>query len=119
MYRTRKRVVLISINVITIIGFIMACLLLLPQKTDERFSMNTFLVAFIVFFVAVFWGNRFRSYFMAKVRRDSLDDFYVVIGDILEKQGDCSVLLVDRSKNYILYNSPNRTSTSETVRNKL
>ena len=140
MYRTRKRVVLISINVITIIGFIMACLLLLPQKTDERFSMNTFLVAFIVFFAAVFWGNRFRSYLMAKVRRDtletgetvilndfidrlrfcySLDDFYVVIGDILEKQGDCSVLLVDRSKNYILYNSPNRTSTSETVRNKL
>ena len=140
MYKTRKRAVLISINVLTIICFIAACLQLLPQKTSEGFSWITLLVAFLVFFATVFWGNRFRSILLAKVRKDtletgetvilndfidrlrfcySLDDFYVVIGDVLEKQGDCSVLLIDRSKNYILYNSQNRTSTSDTVRNKL
>ena len=123
MYKTRKRVVLISINVLTILCFIAACLMLLPQRTGESFSWITLLVAFIVFFATVFWGNRFRSFFLAKVRKDtletgetvilndfiarlrfcySLDDFYVVIGDVLEKQGDCSVLLIDRSKNYIL-----------------
>ena len=113
MYKTRKRAVLISINVLTILCFIGACLLLLPQKTSEGISWVTLLVAFIVFFATVFWGNRLRSFLMAKVRKDtletgetvilndfidrlrfcySLDDFYVVIGDVLEKQGDCSVL---------------------------
>ena len=140
MYKTRKRAVLISINVLTILCFIGACLLLLPQKTTEGFSWITLLVAFIVFFATVFWGNRFRSFLMAKVRKDtletgetvilndfinrlrfcySLDDFYVVIGNILEKQGDCSVLLIDRTKNYILYNSPNRITSSDAIREKM
>ena len=140
MYKTRKRAVIISINVLTVVCFIAACLLLLPVKETEGNSIVTLVVTFIVFFAAVFWGNKFRSYLMARVRKEtlesgetvilndfidrlrfcySLDDFYGVIGDVLEKQGDCSVLLVDRTKNYILYNSPNRTSTSETVRNKL
>ena len=125
MYKTRKRAVLISINVLTIVCYIAACLMLLPQRSSEKYSWITLIVASIVFFAATFWGNRLRSYLMAKVRRDtletgetvilndfinrlrfcySLDDFYVVIGDILEKQGDCAVLLVDRTKNYILYN---------------
>ena len=140
MYKTRKIAVIITINVLTVVCFIWACLLLLPIKKVEGYSAITLIVTFIVFFAAVFWGNRFRSYLLSRVRKEtlesgetvilnefinrlrfcySLDDFYVVIGDVLEKQGDCSVLLVDRTKNYILYNSPNRTSTSETVRNKL
>ena len=119
MYKTRKRAVLITINLLTIVCFIIACLLLLPVKQPETYSYITLLVAFIVFFAATFWGNRLRSFLMAKVRKDtletgetvilndfinrlrfcySLDDFYVVIGDVLEKQGDCSVLLVDRTK---------------------
>ena len=125
MYKTRKRAVLISINIVTIICFIAACLLLLPQKSKEGISWITMLVTSIVFLCTVFWGNRFRTFFLAKVRKDtletgetvilndfinrlrfcySLEDFYIVIGDVLEKQGDCSVLLIDRTKNYILYN---------------
>jgi len=140
MYKTRKKIVLVCVNLIAVICFLLICLFLLPTRESAQFSRATFIIAFIVFMTVAFGANRVRTYLMAKVRRDtlesgetviindfisrlrfcySLDDFYVVIGDVLERQGDCSVLFVDRTKNYILYNSPNRTSTSETVRNKL
>lgn len=140
MYKTRKKVVLVSVNIAAIICFLLVCLFLLPTKNSSQSSNVTFVVAFSVFLLVSFCANKTRAYFLAKVRRDTLesgetvilndfisrlrfcytlDDFYVVIGDVLEKQGDCSVLFVDRSKNYILYNSPNRTSTSEYTRNKL
>ena len=82
MYKTRKRVVLISINVLTILCFIAACLMLLPQRTGESFSWITLLVAFIVFFATVFWGNRFRSFFLAKLRKDTLETGETVILNI-------------------------------------
>ena len=140
MYKTRKKVVIISVNVIAIISFIFISLFLLPIKTTPEKSKVTFVTGVIVFWGIAFWANKSRSIFISKVRKDtlesgetviindfisrlrfcySLEDFYLVIGDILEKQGDCSVLFVDRTKNYILYNSPNRTSTSDTVRTKL
>lgn len=47
----------------------------------------------------------------------SLDDFYENIGEILEKKGDCSVLFVDRDKDYVLYNSPDKlTCDPEIIR---
>ena len=140
MYKTRKRIVLIAINFFSILFFSVFCFFLMPERTETTQNTVIFTVAVVVFLVAVFWGNRIRGFLMIKVRKDtlesgetvilndfinklrfcySLDDFYVVIADVLEKQGDCSVLFVDRTKNYILYNSPNRTSTSDTVRAKL
>ncbi len=140
MYKTRKKIVLVSVNLIAVIAFIVICLLLLPTKESAEILPVTFVVTFILFVIIIFWTNKVQSFLLAKVRKDTLesgetviindfisrlrfcytlDDFYVVISDILERQGDCSVLFVDRTKNYILYNSPNRTSTSESVRNKL
>ena len=43
----------------------------------------------------------------------SLDDFYEAIGSVLEVKGDCTVMFIDREKNYVLYNSPDRLSCSE------
>ncbi len=140
MYKAQKKIVLVLVNIFAIISFILISLFLLPKKTAGLFSIYTFLVVLIVFLVVVFWGNRIRAYLISYVRKHTLesgetiilnnfidrlrfcytlDDFYSAIGDILEKQGDCSVLLVDRVKNYTLYNSPNRLSTSEEVKNKL
>ncbi|MBQ2314788.1 MAG: SpoIIE family protein phosphatase [Treponema sp.] len=46
----------------------------------------------------------------------SYDEFYQIIGEILEVEGDCSVLYIDRKKNYVLYNSPDRlTCTKNTM----
>ena len=140
MYKTRKRIVIIGVNIVTIVHFIIICLILLPERRDSSFSEVTFVVCSVLFLVVVFWGNKIISYLIPLTRRQtlesgetvilnkfidrlrfcySLDDFYAVIGEILERQADCAVLLIDRKKNYILYNSPNRTSTSESVKNKL
>ncbi len=45
----------------------------------------------------------------------SLDDFYENVGKILEVKGDCSVLFVDREKDYVLYNSPNKITCNPDV----
>ena len=140
MYKVRKRVVLILVNVLAIIAFITSTLLLLPERGYFDKTIYSFLVAMIVFMGVAFLSNRIRSYLMHKVHHDTLetgetvlinefierlrfcytlDDFYTSIIDILEKKGDCSVILVDRSKNYVLYNSPSRNTNSETVKNKL
>lgn len=140
MYKTRKKVVLISVYLLAIALFLFVCFSLLPVKAGEGYSNVTFVVAFLIFIVVSFWANKTRQFLLNRVRHDTLEsgetviindfidklrfcytleDFYVVIGDVLEKQGDCAVLFVDRSKNYILYNSPNRTSTSDAVRTKL
>lgn len=49
----------------------------------------------------------------------SFDDLFQANADILELKADCAVLFVDREKNYVLYNSPNRISSYYTVRDKL
>lgn len=140
MYRVQRKVVLVAINIIAIACFILVSLFLLPKKNSSLFSVHTFIVILIVFLAIVFWGNWLRTSLLAFVRRHtlergetvilndfidrlrfcySLEDFYTAVADVLEKQGDCSVILVDRVKNYTLYNSPNRLSTSEEVKDKL
>ena len=128
------------VYVLAIVLFLFVCFSLLPQRNTDNYANVTFVVVFAIFVGITFWANRTRHFLLARVRKETLEsgetviindfidrlrfcytleDFYVVIADVLEKQGDCSVLFVDRTKNYILYNSPNRTSTSDTVRNKL
>ena len=140
MYKTRKKVVLVSVYVFSSIAFLLVSLALLPRKITQTPSRVAFIVTALSFGAITFWGNRVRSWLLAKVRHDtlesgetvilnefinklrfcySLEDFYLAIGDILEKEGDCSVLFIDRTKNYILYNSPNRNATSDYNRSKL
>ncbi len=45
----------------------------------------------------------------------SLDDFYENVGAVLEEKGDCSVLFVDREKEYVLYNSSDRLTCNAEV----
>lgn len=140
MYKTRKNVVLILVTVISIICFLLMSLSLLPVRNASKFQILTGVVVMLVFATVIFWSNRVRNVLLSKVRKDTLesgetvilnnfidklrfcysvDDFYLAIADVLEKQGDCSVLFIDRVKNYTLYNSPNRITTSESIRAKL
>ena len=140
MYKTRKKIALIAINVLSIIFVSTITILLIPVRRSSDPSLYTLIVAGVVILATLFWGNRIKNYAISKIKSKtietgetvllnefinsirscySLEDFNSAIADILEKQGDCSVMLVDRSKNYILYNSPNRVTTSEVVRNKL
>src|SRR5574344_2611358 len=54
------------------------------------------------------------SEFIERIRFSySLDDFYAIISEVLEQKGDCSVLYIDCIKNYVLYNSPDKITTSK------
>lgn len=140
MYKTRKNVVLGLVTFISIISFLAMSILLLPDRSSSSLPVVTGVVVLMNFAIIVFWANRARNVLLSKVRHDtletgetvilnnfidklrfcySLDDFYQAIGDVLEKQGDCSVLFIDRTKNYTLYNSPNRITTSENIHAKL
>ena len=140
MYRSQKKIALLFTNICAIFLFIFIATGLIPEKTGNGLSLIPFLITSVIFVSILYLANKFRYFANAKIRHDtlesgetvilnqfidklrfcySLDDFYTVIGDILEKKGDCSVMLVDRTKNYILYNSPNKLTTSETTRTKL
>ena len=140
MYKVRKRVVLILVNIFACVAYVTSTLLLLPKLGYFDSPYNSFLVATILFLGVSFLVNRIRHFLLHRVQKDtlesgetviindfierlrfcySLDDFYNVIGELLEKKGDCSVLFIDRSKNYILYNSPNRITNSDVIRSKL
>lgn len=140
MYKSRKRVALILINIFSIAAVIFVTIFLLPTRKSSALSIYTGIVAAVIFLSIFFWGSKIKGFFINRIRKQtlesgetvllnefinsirssySLEDFYTAVADILEKQGDCSALLIDRTKNYILYNSPNRISTSENIREKL
>src|SRR5574344_2137296 len=54
------------------------------------------------------------SEFIERIRFSySLDDFYNICSEVLEQKGDCSILYIDCIKNYVLYNSPDKITTSK------
>ncbi|MDO4507038.1 MAG: SpoIIE family protein phosphatase [Spirochaetales bacterium] len=135
MYKTKKRIVK-TIKAFILLALIAALIVVLtPYVNDNRISANLFrfataCVVFTVFSVVL---KKLQSNTLFFIRKKelftketgilnqfidkmrfcySLDDFYEAIGSILEMKGDCSVLLVDREKNYVLYNSPDRLSCS-------
>ena len=140
MYKTRKKIITIGIYVISIILFIAFALFLIPAKIPEQYSWYSLAIVSLLFIAVIFLCTRLKSYLLKRahgatleagetlVIKDfidrlrfcySLDDFYGAIGEYLERKGDCSVLLIDRTKNYVLYNSPNRLTTTETIHDKI
>ena len=140
MYKTRKKIVTICVYTLAVIAFIGFSLFLIPEKSAEEPSFYSLLIVAAFFCAIIFLSVRLKSSLVAKVYHDTmekgetmiikkfidrlrfcytLDDFYVAIGDFLERRGDCSVLLIDRAKNYTLYNSPNRITSSDATREKM
>jgi serine phosphatase RsbU (regulator of sigma subunit) len=140
MYKTRKKIVTICVYTLAIIVFICFALFLIPQRESSTPSIYSLLTVGVFFWAVVFLAIKLKSSLVNKVHHDTLekgetmiikkfmdrlrfcytlDDFYVAIGDFLERRGDCSVLLIDRVKNYTLYNSPNRITSSDSIREKM
>lgn len=140
MYKTQKKIVTISVYTLSVIAFIFFSLFLIPEKQTETPSIYSLLIVSAFFCAIVFLAIRLKSSLISRVHYKTLekgetvilkkfidtlrfcytlDDFYVAIGDYLEKRGDCSVLLIDRVKNYTLYNSPNRITSSDVTREKM
>ena len=135
MYKTKKRIVLTISGLILFAFMVLLVLLVTPfvNPKSPYASVFPFFTACVVFCViyAVLSRNQetilefirgkelftketgILNEFIDRMRFSySLDDFYDAIGSVLEMKGDCSVLLVDREKNYVLYNSPDRLSCS-------
>ena len=140
MYKTRKRLSLIAVNIVVILTYAIMMFALLPEDSSGEGFFGICLIGSVFFVVTMYAANILRQFVLNRVRKNTietgetlilsnfieklrfcytLDDFYVAISEYLEKQADCSCLLVDRKQNYVLYNSPNRITTTDSVRDKL
>ncbi|MCQ2592363.1 MAG: SpoIIE family protein phosphatase [Treponema sp.] len=140
MYKIRKKVVTISIYILAVALYVVFALLLLPERDTTAFPIYSFLVIAVLFIAVIYLSTLVRNFFLDMVKKTTLEagetlilrdfieklrfcytleDFYSAIGSSLETKGDCSVLLIDRKKNYVLYNSPDRLTTAESTRDKI
>ncbi|MBQ7538892.1 MAG: SpoIIE family protein phosphatase [Treponema sp.] len=144
MYKTQRRIALISINLISALTFVYIAVNLAPQTklTDFKTYSNIFpivvtslLFAILLFTSITLFENArgriekksmdtgatlFLTKFIERLRFCySLEDFTSAVSEILEISADCSVLYVDRNANYVLYNSPNKVTNDPNILTKL
>ncbi|WP_191016896.1 PP2C family protein-serine/threonine phosphatase [Treponema zioleckii] len=144
MYKARRRVALVIINLIAALIFVFVAMYLAPQVkiNDYKTYTNTFpivvtsiLFAILLIVSQIVYSSKktnietevmqtgATAYFTGFIKRlrfcYSLEDFYNVISEILELQADCSVLYIDCAANYTLYNSPNRLTDNSELLKKL
>ncbi|MBQ7620639.1 MAG: hypothetical protein IJS51_11010, partial [Treponema sp.] len=137
MLKIKKFYVFIVSNILAVALFLIVSRFILPPITDgiERayfiilefvlllFSLTILSVAGIAVnqkledYVLKKGETRFMQQFIDALRFCySLDDFYEIVKNILERKADCSVLYIDSEKDYVLYSSTNLlTSDKKTV----
>lgn len=130
MYKAQRRLVVFGVNFITGILFVLLSLLLLPEGS----FLASLVIGLIVFLVLQISGSKIIAIFVEKVKTRVLhtketallssfieklrfsytvDDLIEAIQTELEDKGDCSVLYMDKENNYVIYNSPDRLTTSD------
>jgi serine phosphatase RsbU (regulator of sigma subunit) len=141
MYKARRRLVTLGVNIFTgIVFFILVLCLLSKNSVDSSSKLIPFLFGIIVFFLLFISTRKIISTSTAIIEKKALrsketlilsefidklrfcyttDDLVEAIQNILEFKGDCSVLYIDRSNNYVIYNSPNRMTCSDANLDKL
>ena len=136
MYRTSKKIILSAVYSLSALIFIILSVLLTPLTLSNNANIYIFIITAILFLAVIFCANKALKYLLNFAQKHTIesgetrllnefidrlrfsysrDDFVNTVSDVLEKKGDCSVIVIDREKNYVLYNSPSRISTSETV----
>lgn len=142
MYKTKRRLVILATDAILLVVFIFLAVSIVPKFNENRSYSPLFswISATTLFFAILLITRKLRGYFDGELYKSalftgetsfltefleqlrycySLDDFYDNISEVLEKKADCSVLFIDRKKNYVLYNSPNRLTCDKDVLNTL
>jgi serine phosphatase RsbU (regulator of sigma subunit) len=144
MLKARRRFYFILVYIFVTLIFLSLAVYLVPQTKINDFIdySNTFptavtavLFCILVLVASTVFGmiritlernvmrtgaTAFLTEFMEKLRLCySMEDFYTLIAALLEQKADCSVLYVNRSTNYVLYNSPNRITNDQAVMDKL
>ncbi len=144
MYKTQRRLALISVNILFVLAFIVLAVNLAPQTklTDYRTYSNLFpiIVTGLLFALSLFASLTIYESTRARIEKKSLqsgvtsyltkfidrlrfcyslDDFTAAVSEILEAEADCSVLYVDRNSSYTLYNSPSKITNDPKVLSQL
>ena len=140
MYKSKKRALSIVIYATSALLYIFFTLFLLFQNTDKSsltINLGIPSVMFLAFLIIVSSSRhvldkqlykknivksdtRFLVDFIDRLRFCySFDDLFQVISEILELKADCAVLFIEREKNYVLYNSPDRLSSYYSTRDKV
>lgn len=125
MLRARQRLCLLCIDSVIAAIFILLSMYLIPSAS----WIFTFVCSVILFVALELAGGFLSKFFFSRIEESvlcrgatslisdfiqrlrfcySLDDFYEAVSDVLEVQGDCSVLFINRTNNYVLYNSPDK-----------
>lgn len=140
MYKTRKRLVFLAVNAAILILFIVVSSMLMPEDIAGHSFALLISIPATVFVLLLLGGDAVRDMIGSRMHQQtfeksetryltrftnrlrfcySLDDLYKAFADILENEAGCSVLFIDREKNYVLYNSPDRFASSSEVRDAL
>lgn len=140
MFKARRRFFLTLTYIFVALIFISLAVFLVPQTkiNDYNDYTNTFptTVAAVFFCILIMvarsvysiirinlerstmrnGATAFLTEFIEKLRLCySMEDFYSLIASILEEKAGCSVIYVNKITNYVLYNSPDRISSSEAL----
>ena len=143
MYKTQKRLVLCLTEALLAVMLVVLMVSIFPLISGGQLPLYRLFIsifagfAFIALSLIVF---KLRRNFNERIETESLykgetsilsdfinrlrfcyslEDLYEAIADILEQKGDCSVLLMDTTRNYVLYNSPNRLTSKPEVVDRL
>lgn len=140
MYKTKRRVIYFIINAAVLLLSVIVSILIVLKGSDSRSILVYFGIPAVIFLSFLVAGSSIRRHadnflrvknlesgYTAYINKFidalrfcySFDDFYKQISEILELQADCAVLFIDREKNYVLYNSPDRISSYYTTRDVL
>lgn len=140
MYKTKRRVIYFIINAAVLLLSVIVSILIVLEASDSRSIFVYFGIPAVIFLSFLVAGSSIRRHadnflrvknlesgYTAYINKFidalrfcySFDDFYKQISEILELQADCAVLFIDREKNYVLYNSPDRISSYYTTRDVL
>ena len=120
MYRTRKKIIISSVYVLSVFLFVILSIALTPLTLSNNANFYIFLITAILFLAIIFCANKVLNYSLRFARRHTIetgettilnefidklrfsysrDDFVTNVSDILEKKGDCAVIVIDREKN--------------------
>ena len=140
MYKTKRRVVFFIVNAVVLLFSVIISILIVGKSSAESSRFVNCGIPALIFLSFLIAASSLRRNADRQLRIKNLehgytayltkfidalrfcysfDDFYRQISEILEIQADCSVLFVDREKNYVLYNSPSRISSFNATRDKL
>lgn len=143
MYQIKRRISIFIASLLLIAFFILTAVSVIPairRNSPQHSPLATLFTVGIAFGVvtvtyrfAAFYLTRYAAKtsleegesgiltnFKEKLRFCySLDEFKEIVSQVLEVEGDCSVLYIDRNQNYILYNSPDTLTCSSEITEKL